>query len=112
MMLIILNILCGALLGMRFKVFILFPAILVSVGLNADIAAAHGSGLWPTLLAIALSLTGLQLGFLGGLVTRHAMAASRAPRSHALTGRPPLHPPLPADDFFVSAIIQDPQQSN
>jgi hypothetical protein len=86
MMLMILSMLCGALLGMRFKVFILFPAIPVCLGLNADIAAAHGSGLWPTLLAIALSLTGLQLGFLAGLVTRYAMAASRAPRSHSLTG--------------------------
>jgi hypothetical protein len=106
----VLNILCGALLGMRFKVFILFPAILVSIGLNADIAAAHSSGLWPALLAIALSLTGLQLGFLGGLMTRCALAASRAPRSHLLAGQPPLPPP--ADDFFVSAIIQDPRQSN
>jgi hypothetical protein len=55
MMVMILSILCGALLGMRFRVFILFPAILICLGLNADIAAAHGSGLWPTLFAIALS---------------------------------------------------------
>jgi hypothetical protein len=98
---------------MRFKVFILFPAILVCLGLNADIAAAHGSGLWPTLLAIALSLTGLQLGFLGGLVIRYTTPL-RALSVHTppLVGRPPLYPVLPADDVFGSAIVRDPRQSN
>jgi predicted lysophospholipase L1 biosynthesis ABC-type transport system permease subunit len=95
MTVMILSILCGAVLGMRFKVFILFPAILVSLALNAEIAAAHGSGLWPTLIAIALSVTGLQLGFLGGLSARYFIAASRTPGWR--TARRPLHPVVPAE---------------
>jgi hypothetical protein len=53
----------GALLGMRFKVFILFPATLLSGALNIGVFTAQGSGLWNTLLATVLSITGLQLGF-------------------------------------------------
>jgi len=63
--------------------------------LNADIAVAHGRGLWPTLIAIALSVTGLQLGFLGGLSTRYFIAASRTPGWR--TARRPLHPVVPAE---------------
>ena len=95
MMLMIFSIFCGAVLGMRFKVLILFPAILVCLALNAGIAAAHGGSLWPTLIAIALSVTGLQLGFLGGLSTRYFMAASRAPDPQ--TSRRALHPVVPAE---------------
>ena len=79
MMYMILSIFCGAVLGIRFKVLILFPAILVCLAIDASIAAAHGSGLWPTLIALALSVTGLQLGFLGGLSARYFVAASRPP---------------------------------
>ena len=95
MLVIFLSVLCGAVLGMRFKVLILFPVILVCLALNAGIAAAHGSSLWPTLMAIILSVTGLQLGFFGGLSTRYFMDASRAPGPQ--TSRRALHPVAPAE---------------
>jgi hypothetical protein len=56
----------GAVLGTRFNIFVLFPAMLVDVPVNVGIASVRGGGLWPTLLSIVLSITGLQLGFLVG----------------------------------------------
>jgi len=78
-MFVVLNILFGAVLGMRFKVFVLFPAIAVGAALTASVAAMQGTGVWSTVVATALSIVGLQLGFLGGVVTRHFVAASRVP---------------------------------
>jgi hypothetical protein len=66
----------GAVLGTRFDVFVLFPAMLVGVPLNVGIALVQGGGLWPTLLSLVLSITGLQLGFfVGGM----AMQAREQP---------------------------------
>jgi hypothetical protein len=88
MTLVILSLLFGAVLGMRFKAFVLFPAIPVCLALNAGIAAAQGSGLWPAFLAMALSVTGLQLGFLGGVITRYFIATSRTPLPNGAADRP------------------------
>jgi hypothetical protein len=56
----------GAVLGTRFNVFILFPAMLAGVLLNIGIASAQGTGFWQMLIALALSITGLQLGYVVG----------------------------------------------
>jgi hypothetical protein len=56
----------GAVLGTRFNVFILFPAMLAGVLLNIGIASTQGTGFWQVLIALALSITGLQLGFVVG----------------------------------------------
>jgi len=60
--LVVSSTLLGALLATRFKVFVLFPAMLTIVTLNI-FASSQGSGLWHTLFASVLSITGLQLGF-------------------------------------------------
>jgi hypothetical protein len=78
--LVILSILFGAALGTRFKVLVLFPAIFVSAALIAGATAAHGSSVWSAVLSMAVSATGLQMGFLGGVATRFVVAAARAPR--------------------------------
>jgi hypothetical protein len=69
--------LIGAVLGIRFKVVVLLPAIVVGVFSVALISAFSGDGAGTTaLLAIVLVVT-LQLGYLGGLLVRFVMAASR-----------------------------------
>jgi hypothetical protein len=80
LMLMILSTLFGAVLGTRFKVWVLFPTIFVSAALLAVAAAAHGSGLWSATVSIVLCATGLQIGFLGGVATRFVVATARAPR--------------------------------
>jgi hypothetical protein len=73
----LLSFLLGAILGMRFKVLVLIP---VGFAINAVVAAAivRGDGLSTMLLADALVLCGLQLGYLGGMFTRYMIVMARA----------------------------------
>ena len=73
----LLSFLVGALLGMRFKVLILIP---VGLAINAVvvIAIARGDALSTMLLADALVLCCLQLGYLGGIFTRYTLVLVRA----------------------------------
>jgi len=88
MMLIFLSIIFGAALGLRFNVFVLVPAICVSVAFIASVAAARGYGLSPTLIAVALSVTGIQVGFLGTISTRSFITARRSAHRRGGADRP------------------------
>jgi hypothetical protein len=61
-LLAVLSTLTGALLAMRFKVFVLFPAMLVIVALNIVVPLLANRP-WHSVLSLILSITGLQLGF-------------------------------------------------
>jgi len=68
----LLAFLAGAVLGTRFKVLVLVPAI----GLTIAAALARGviagdSASWVAITAFAAA-TCMQIGYLGGLVARHA----------------------------------------
>jgi hypothetical protein len=76
-MLALLSFLIGALLGMRFKVLILIP-IGLAITAVVVIAIARGDGLSTMLLAEALVLCCLQIGYLGGLLTRYMLVLARA----------------------------------
>jgi hypothetical protein len=86
MTLTIVSILFGLVLGTRFKVLVLFPAIFISAVLIVGAGIEHGNGGWAILLDFVLSATGLQLGFLGGTATRAFIAAARAPRPRGREG--------------------------
>jgi hypothetical protein len=62
--------LVGAMLGLRFKVLILVPAIIIGSAAAFGFGIAHSSSLWSILLAIAVTSTALQMGYLGGTVIR------------------------------------------
>jgi hypothetical protein len=80
LMLILLAFLLGALLGMRFKVFILIPAI--GFGLLAILAAgiARGNSASGTLIAAVLASSCLQIGYISGIIIRYSVAPARAGR--------------------------------
>jgi len=67
----------GIVLGLRFKVFALVPAIVVSLIGSVAIGVGHGSGIWPNLLAILSVITGLQIGYIAGSVLRLAVGKAR-----------------------------------
>jgi hypothetical protein len=67
-------IIIGALLGQRFKVFILVPAIAISSAATFGIGIAHNSSLWSILLATVLAISALQMGYLGGVIIRFVSA--------------------------------------
>lgn len=69
--------LIGAVLGIRFRVQVLFPAAIFSLVTVAAVAAFRGSAVSSAILAVIVSVISLQIGYLGGLFTRFCMAASR-----------------------------------
>jgi hypothetical protein len=66
MTLAMMALLIGALLGLRFKVFILVPAVAISSVTILGVGVARSDSIWLTLLAAALTVTALQVGYLSG----------------------------------------------
>jgi len=69
--------LIGAVLGTRLRVFVLFPFILLGVLLVTIVSAFNGVSMWLTLGGAAMWAISLQLGYLGGLLTRVCLASMR-----------------------------------
>ena len=63
-------VLVGATLGLRFKMLVLVPAILVGMAATLAIGLARDSGSWSILLSIFVGLTALQIGYFGGAFIR------------------------------------------
>jgi hypothetical protein len=79
------RVLVGAVFGLRFKVFILFPTIGCALPLILGIGLARGDDAWSILLAMVLAATALQLGSLFGAVTRFFMLWVRFSRRSPVT---------------------------
>ena len=71
--------LIGAVLGTRFRVQALFPAIAFGFLIVTLIAALKGSTVWSAIAADLICAVALQLGYLGGVLTLACMTAARAP---------------------------------
>lgn len=76
----------GAVLGLRFKVSVLVPALFVAAVVVGISAVHSGVDLWSLALAVIAAVTSMQLGYLVGVVastlfevrTSHGGAASRS----------------------------------
>ena len=75
-MLLVTIMLAGALLGLRFKVFVLVPAIIVCSAATFCDGTAHHDNLWSISLMTALAIAVLQLGYLGGTIISTKSARS------------------------------------
>ena len=69
--------LIGAVLGTRFRVQALFPAAMLGFVIVATVAAFKGVSFSSAIMAAIVCSVALQIGYLGGLLTRFFMAASR-----------------------------------
>ena len=69
----IVSVLAGIMLGLRYKVLILVPAVFVATIFAMTVAIARGDHFWSITLAMAIPGTAVQLGYLAGLVIRAAM---------------------------------------
>jgi hypothetical protein len=68
----------GALLGLRFRAFIVAPATFVAVAIVAVSGAGRGDGItWLVLTVIAVAAS-LQVGYIAGCTLRAIVAATRA----------------------------------
>jgi hypothetical protein len=75
MILILMGVLVGAVLGLRFKVFGLVPVLFGGLAIVVVDGIASGDGVLQLALAIAMTAVALQMGYVLGIV----MAAARAP---------------------------------
>src|ERR1700674_5438108 len=79
---LIISSLAGMVLGQRFKVLILLPAVGVAVIAATGAGIARGDQFWSiVLLAIAVTVA-LQMGYLIGTGIRSLLAAGRASRRY------------------------------
>jgi hypothetical protein len=69
--------LIGALLGLRFKVLILAPAIVLGSAITFAIGVEHYNSVWLDLFAMALVATALQMGFLSGAAIWFLIVSTR-----------------------------------
>jgi hypothetical protein len=74
-----LGFLCGVLLGYRFNVFALIPAVLIGCAASAIVAAGTG---WSLALAIVVAAVVLQLGYFAGAWGRHVLCVDRLCGGH------------------------------
>jgi hypothetical protein len=87
LMMAIVAVLTGAVLGLRFRVLVLLPVIgLLILGVPI-MGLAYSRSVPSIALALGLSIAWLQLGYLGGVGTRHVMVMSRVARMRARWSR-------------------------
>jgi hypothetical protein len=75
--LILLVFLTGAVLGLRFKVLVLVPAMGLAILAVIATGVARGHSFPAILIAGVLALICVQIGYLGGLLTRYTTTAAR-----------------------------------
>jgi hypothetical protein len=68
--------LIGAALGIQYKVLALLPAAVIGATLVVVVAAFKGLAIVAALTAIGVWVLCLQLGYLGGLLTRYCLEAT------------------------------------
>jgi hypothetical protein len=67
----------GAALGLRFRIFVLLPVILLGFFVCTAIGLAQGTAIWSIALTSIIGATSLQLGYLGGSLLKFLPFAGR-----------------------------------
>jgi hypothetical protein len=71
----IISVLAGTALGLRYKVFVLVPAVTLTIMFAVMGGIAHGDRLWSILLAMTILGTAVQFGYLVGIMIRAAVGS-------------------------------------
>ena len=80
------SFLFGAVLGQRFNVVVLVPAVAIVLVLSVGAGFAHPQAAWWILRMAGAAAICLQCGYFAGIVTRHFLAAEPAGVSTPLAG--------------------------
>jgi len=72
------SLLVGAVLGMRFRVLVLLPAIFTALLAILAFGISSAAGFSVIALAMVLATACLQLGYLGTVAARHGVPLARA----------------------------------
>lgn len=70
-------LLVGTLLGLRFKVLVLAPAVALAFALTTVVGIARGGASWHVLGSALIAVVGLQLGYLTGICIHYLTTAAR-----------------------------------
>ncbi len=79
----------GVAFGLRFRIFVLVPIILLDLVAISAIGIAQGSSIWSITLANIIGATCLQLGYLGGALLKVLISTGRLGETrNSQTARP------------------------
>ena len=70
----------GIVLGLRYKILILVPALMFAMTLAIIVGVASADNFWSVVLTTVAVVIAVQLGYLAGIVIRAVIAAIRPPR--------------------------------
>ena len=73
-MLLLLSFLIGAVLGMRFKVLVLVPAIAGTLPIAVAVEISHQQGLASIILVSAATVALVQIGYLAGIAVHRGLS--------------------------------------
>ena len=93
LILTMISFLVGVVLGLRFKVFILVPAIGSALAMVAVNGA--GDGTWKLVGTMIVVATSLQLGYVGGSILQFSVCAKRA-ADHGGASMPAISTEVPS----------------
>jgi len=69
----IISVLAGITLGLRYRVLILVPAVMIAMIFAVIVGVAHADRFWSIVLAMVIFGTAVQIGYLAGVVLRVAI---------------------------------------
>ena len=67
----------GSALGLRFKIFVLLPVILLGFFVCTAFGLAQGTTIWSIMLTSVVGATCLQIGYLGGALLKFLIFSGR-----------------------------------
>jgi hypothetical protein len=83
MVLLVFGVMIGIVLGLRFNVFVLFPAFGLVLLSTAAVEIGRGERLGSVVLTIVFLGSALEIGYLVGIVTRAVWASHRVRNANA-----------------------------
>jgi len=73
----IISVLAGITLGLRYRVLILVPAVMIAMIFAVIVGIAQADRFWSIILAMVIFGTAVQIGYLAGTVLRVAIESIR-----------------------------------
>lgn len=74
---VLISVLFGMVLGLRFRALVLVPAMAVVIALVVSVALMRAQTSGIVVLVVAASVAGLQIGYFAGAIVRHWLPSAR-----------------------------------
>jgi hypothetical protein len=91
MIFLVVSLLVGVVLGQRFRVSVLIPAIAVTLLLAIGFGVTRADTFWSTVLLVITAATSIQIGYLIGMGLDHVLTGSLVASTTSRSARRPAH---------------------